>query len=193
MKTTSKRMLVGLVFAIVAIATTASGGSARVGAPQKKKLPMKTIGIMGPVDAAEVIKLGTDATATAAKALGWKVINLDPGGDLAKTAADMNSLVNSHVDAIVLTIIEPATVQAGLRAAAKAHIPVINTMSQTHASPLEADCSAQIRSASWQSGLVSAFQAKSTLARSNCARTSPGVIATMRSQTAANSGHRKRD
>src|SRR5438105_16872 len=138
MKTTSKRMLVGLVFAIVAIATTASGGSARVGAPQKKKLPMKTIGIMGPVDAAEVIKLGTDATATAAKALGWKVINLDPGGDLAKTAADMNSLVNSHVDAIVLTIIEPATVQAGLRAAAKAHIPVINTMSQTHASPLEA-------------------------------------------------------
>ena len=95
---------------------------------------MKTIGILGPVDAAEVIKLGTDATATAAKALGWKVINLDPGGDLAKTAADMNSLVTSHVDAIVLTIIEPATIQAGLRAAAKAHIPVINTMSQTHSS-----------------------------------------------------------
>ena len=99
---------------------------------------MKTIGILGPVDAAEVIKLGTDATVTAAKALGWKVINLDPGGDLAKTAADMNSLVNSHVDAIVLTIIEPATIQAGLRAAAKAKIPVINTMSQTHTSPLEA-------------------------------------------------------
>ncbi|MDP9261304.1 MAG: substrate-binding domain-containing protein [Actinomycetota bacterium] len=139
MKRTSIRVLAVVTLAAVAVALAASGTSARTAAPPKKKqLPMKTIGILGPVDAAEVIKLGTDATATAAKALGWKVINLDPGGDPAKTAADMNSLVNSHVDAIVLTIIEPATVQAGLQAAAKAHIPVISTMSQTHASKLEA-------------------------------------------------------
>ena len=130
--------VVAVTLSVLAVAVTAVGSPARTTAPQKIKLPMKTIGILGPVDAAEVIKLGTDATATAAKALGWKVINLDPGGDLAKTAADMNSLVTSHVDAIILTIIEPATIQAGLRAAAKAHIPVINTMSQTHSSPLEA-------------------------------------------------------
>lgn len=142
-KTPIRALVVASVVALAALgaAVAASGHSGTTAASQravKTKLPMKTIGILGPVDAAEVIKLGTDATVTAAKALGWKVINLDPGGDLAKTAADMNSLVNSHVDAIVLTIIEPATIQAGLRAAAKAKIPVINTMSQTHTSPLEA-------------------------------------------------------
>lgn len=138
-KTVSRALvLVVVVLSALSVAVITSASPNKTSAAQKTKLPMKTIGILGPVDAAEVIKLSTDATATAAKALGWKVINLDPGGDLAKTAADMNSLVNSHVDAIVLTIIEPATIQAGLRAAAKAHIPVINTMSQTHTSPLEA-------------------------------------------------------
>jgi ABC-type sugar transport system substrate-binding protein len=132
----------GRALAVVALATAlfavaASASLAHTSAPPtRKQLPMKTIGIMGPVDAAEVIKLGTDATQAAAKALGWKVMRLDPGGDLAKTAAYMNSLVNSRVDAIVLTVIEPSTVQAGLRRAAKARIPVISTLAQTHASPL---------------------------------------------------------
>jgi ribose transport system substrate-binding protein len=135
------------VIAVLAVATTASvavsalGSSARVGkaTPHAKvKLPMKTIGVMGPVDAAEVIHLGTSATDLAAHTLGWKTIHLDPNGDPAKTAADMTSLVNSHVNAIVLTVIEPATIQAGLRAAAKAHIPVIETLAGVHASPLVA-------------------------------------------------------
>src|SRR5262249_29254505 len=56
----------------------------------------------------------------------------------AKMGANMTSLVNSHVNAIVLTVIEPATIQAGLRAAAKAHIPVIETLAGVHASPLVA-------------------------------------------------------
>ncbi len=105
-------------------------------ATQKVKLPMKTIGVMGPVDAAEIIKLATDATIAGAKALGWKTIRVDPGGDPAKMASGMTSLVNSKVDAIVLTTIEPAIIQAGLRAAKKAKIPVINTHTQTHSSPL---------------------------------------------------------
>jgi ABC-type sugar transport system substrate-binding protein len=115
------------------LAGSALGGSA---APTKTKLPMKTIGIMGPVDAAEIIKLATDATDQAAKALGWKTVRVDPGGDPAKMGAGMTSLVNSKVDAIVLTTIEPSTITSGLRAAKAAGIPVIDTHTLTQSSPL---------------------------------------------------------
>ena len=107
-----------------------SDGTAKVG------LPKKTIGVMGPVNAAEIIKLATDATVASAKALGWKTIQVDPGGDPAKMAAGMTSLVNSDVDAIVLTTIEPGVIASGLRAAKKAGIPVIDTHTLTHSSPL---------------------------------------------------------
>ena len=122
----------------VAAWASSDGGSSRSGAAAraKLKLPKKTIGVMGPVNAAEIIKLGTDATVAAAKALGWKTIQVDPGGDPAKMAAGMTSLVNSHVSAIVLTTIEPGVVAAGLRAAKRAGIPVIDTHTLTHSSPL---------------------------------------------------------
>jgi hypothetical protein len=88
---------IAVLVAIVAmIAGSASG--ARTAAPTtaaKIKLPKKTIGIMGPINAAEIIKLGTDATVAAAKALGWKTIQIDPLGDPAKMGAGMTSLVNS--------------------------------------------------------------------------------------------------
>jgi ABC-type sugar transport system substrate-binding protein len=91
---------------------------------------------MGPVDAAEIIKLSTDATVQAARALGWKTTRVDPGGDPAKMAAGMTSLVNARVDAIVLTTIEPATIASGLRAAKARNIPVIDTHTLTQSSPL---------------------------------------------------------
>jgi ABC-type sugar transport system substrate-binding protein len=114
---------------------TASSRSGSEGVP-KVRLPMKTIGVMGPVNAAEIIKLGTDATVAAAKALGWKTIQVDPGGDPAKMASGMTSLVNSRVDAIVLTTIEPGVIASGLRAAQRAGIPVVDTHTLTHSSPL---------------------------------------------------------
>jgi ABC-type sugar transport system substrate-binding protein len=144
LKKTSLRLVVTGVIAVTAIASvtvSALGSRGRTEQPTagaKVKLPMKTIGVMGPVDAAEVIHLGTSASDLAAHTLGWKTIHLDPNGDPAKMGANMTSLVNSHVDAIVLTVIEPATIQAGLRAAAKAHIPVIETLAAVHASPLVA-------------------------------------------------------
>jgi len=110
--------------------------AARTHSAAKTKLPKKTIGIMGPVDAAEIIKLGNDATQQAAKALGWKVIRVDPGGDPAKMAAGMTSLVNSRVDAIVLQTIEPGQVAAGLRAAHAKGIPVFDTGTTDAPSPL---------------------------------------------------------
>jgi len=125
---------------VVAAATGAAFGGGKPNAARtpaaaaKVKLPRKTIGIMGPVDAAEVIKLVDDAAERAAKTLGWKVIRVDPGGDPAKMASGMTSLVNAKVDAIVLTTMEPATIASGLRAAAQKKIPVIDTHTLTQSS-----------------------------------------------------------
>jgi ABC-type sugar transport system substrate-binding protein len=125
--------------AVAAVLVVTAGASAQpqlAGGGGRTELPMKTIGIMGPVDAAEIIKLATDATDEAAKALGWRTMRVDPGGDPAKMGAGMTSLVNARVDAIVLTTIEPATIQSGLRAAKAAGIPVIDTHTLTQSSPL---------------------------------------------------------
>jgi ABC-type sugar transport system substrate-binding protein len=100
-------------------------------AGERVALERKTIGIMGPVDAAEIIKLANDATEQAAEALGWEVVRVDPGGDPAKMASGMTSLVNRGVDAIVLTTMEPATIASGLRAAEEKDIPVIDTHTRT--------------------------------------------------------------
>jgi ABC-type sugar transport system substrate-binding protein len=132
------RFLAAVLMCVVVGVTAAStaGGASSESAQSKVRLPKKTIGVMGPVNAAEIIKLGTDATVAAAKALGWKTIQVDPLGDPAKMASGMTSLVNSNVDAIVLTTIEPAVIASGLRAAKAKGIPVIDTHTQTHSSPL---------------------------------------------------------
>ena len=127
---------VALSFVVLGVAAASTASGAPSATDQRVRLPKKTIGVMGPINAAEIIKLGTDATVAGAKALGWKTIQVDPLGDPAKMGAGMNSLVNSKVDAIVLTTIEPATIQSGLRAAKKAGIPVIDTHTQTTSSPL---------------------------------------------------------
>jgi ribose transport system substrate-binding protein len=132
-------ILVGAVAVAAANGFAFGGKSAGVqtrAAATKVKLPRKTIGVMGPVDAAEVIKLVNDAAEQAAKTLGWKVIRVDPGGDPAKMASGMTSLVNANVDAIVLTTMEPSTIASGLRAAAQKKIPVIDTHTLTQSSPL---------------------------------------------------------
>ncbi len=132
--------LVLLGAAVTGVATGSTSGQgkptgAQASAAVKRiKLPKKTIGIMGPVDAAEVIKLVNDAAEKGARTLGWKTIRVDPGGDPAKMAAGMTSLVNAHVNAIVLTTMEPSTIASGLRAAARAKIPVIDTHTLTHSS-----------------------------------------------------------
>ena len=127
---------VGLALFGAVAASGARDGASSQARVAKVRLPKKTIGVMGPVNAAEIIKLGTDATVAAAKALGWKTIQVDPGGDPAKMASGMTSLVNSHVNAIVLTTIEPGVIASGLRAAKRAGIPVIDTHTLTHSSPL---------------------------------------------------------
>ena len=133
-------LALGFLLTVAVVGATFGGAStaspAAPAAVQKAQLPMKTIGVMGPVDAAEIIKLSTDATIAAARALGWKTMRVDPGGDPAKMASGMTSLVNARVDAIVLTTIEPATIASGLRAAKARDIPVIDTHTKTQSSAL---------------------------------------------------------
>jgi ABC-type sugar transport system substrate-binding protein len=130
-------LAVVLAVVVVGVGTaTTAGGAPSESSQSRIRLPKKTIGVMGPINAAEIIKLGTDATVASAKALGWKTIQVDPLGDPAKMASGMTSLVNSNVDAIVLTTIEPAVIASGLRAAKAKGIPVIDTHTQTHSSPL---------------------------------------------------------
>ena len=133
-------LALGFLLTVAVVGATFGGAStaspAAPAAVQKAQLPMKTIGVMGPVDAAEIIKLSTDATIAADRALGWKTMRVDPGGDPAKMASGMTSLVNARVDAIVLTTIEPATIASGLRAAKARDIPVIDTHTKTQSSAL---------------------------------------------------------
>jgi ribose transport system substrate-binding protein len=137
----ARRGVVALGIVLGAAISLAAFGGSSAAAPdsnaarQQVPLERKTIGIMGPVDAAEIIKLATDATDQAAKALGWRTMRVDPGGDPARMGAGMTSMVNARVDAIVLTTIEPATILAGLRAARRANIPVIDTHTLTRSSP----------------------------------------------------------
>ncbi len=146
-----RHAFVALLVLVAALALAACGGDDEGdGAPaeavetetagaettdEKIQLEKKTIGIMGPVDAAEIIKLANDATEQAAEALGWEVVRVDPGGDPAKMASGMTSLVNRGVDAIVLTTMEPAWIASGLRAAEQNDIPVIDTHTLTQSAP----------------------------------------------------------
>lgn len=60
-----------LAIAVLGVTAAVAAGSvrSRPAATAKVKLPKKTIGVMGPINAAEIIKLATDATVASAKAL----------------------------------------------------------------------------------------------------------------------------
>lgn len=91
----------------------------------QRSLPKETVGIVD-VTASDPGALLLQTTAAAAmKHLGWSVISLNAAGDPATEASDVATLVNEHVDAILLDADNPATMGAQLTAAHAAHIPVI--------------------------------------------------------------------
>lgn len=70
------------------------------------------------------------------EALGWEFDIVDGGGDPAKIARAVQTLLNQDVDAILMTSTEAAVIRSQLQEAKQKDIPVINTNGGTTPSPL---------------------------------------------------------
>lgn len=64
------------------------------------------------------------AYTTAAKAKGWDVTTVDPNGSTDKAVAAMQTLVQTKVDLLLVTVFDSTSLTAGLIAAKAANIPV---------------------------------------------------------------------
>ncbi len=116
-------------------ASTESEESASSGFPEEeipqgpnsaKGLGKKTVGMIVITQASELFPAEQKATEDAFGALGWSLKIDDLGGDISKVPNDVESLVQSGVDAIVLASVEPSFVGKQALAAAKAaNVPII--------------------------------------------------------------------
>ncbi len=103
---------------------TSSGGSSSGGggggANEEKVIGIAAITLQSPAVGVQI-----ETAERAAELLGWKVVVTNANGDPAKMAADVSSLVNQGVDAILDIAISPAQAQEGFRAAKEKDIPII--------------------------------------------------------------------
>jgi simple sugar transport system substrate-binding protein/ribose transport system substrate-binding protein len=72
-----------------------------------------------------------NAAADAAKALGWQVQVLNSEGSLPKHAEQIEAMIQSKVDGLIIAMGKPVEADAQLAAAKKAGIPVITTVAGT--------------------------------------------------------------
>lgn len=68
----------------------------------------------------------TQGASKAAKAAGWTVLVANAQGEPSKAIAAMEDFVTRHVTAIMTTVFESSTLEAGIHAANAAHIPVVS-------------------------------------------------------------------
>ena len=110
---------------------SSSGGSSASatstsGATAGSKIPAKTIGILESTDSGEGEHESRVAIETAAKAVGWKTINID-GNDVPSTmSSGMQTLISDKVDAIIAIYMNSGAVAPQLVAAKQAGIPVLS-------------------------------------------------------------------
>ena len=104
--------------------TSSSGGSDSSGSSGGDG-DQKVIGIAAITLASPAVGVQIETAERAAELLGWKVVQTNANGDPAKMAADVSSLVNQGVDAILDIAISPAQAQEGFRAAKEKGIPII--------------------------------------------------------------------
>lgn len=89
-------------------------------------LGKKTIGMIVITQASEVFPQLQAGTNESFDLLGWDLKLVDLNGDISKVPADVENLVQSGVDAIVLASVEPSFVgKQALAAAKKANVPII--------------------------------------------------------------------
>ena len=90
------------------------------GANEEKLIGIAAITLQSPAVGVQI-----ETAERAAELLGWKTVVTNANGDPAKMAADVTSLVNQDVDAILDIAISPAQAQEGFRAAKEKDIPII--------------------------------------------------------------------
>ena len=125
----SRRLLVALLAPVLVVAAACgsdaddsaggdSGGGG--GANEEKVIGIAAITLQSPAVGVQI-----ETAERAAELLGWKTVVTNANGDPAKMAADITSLVNQDVDAILDIAISPAQAQEGFRAAKEKDIPII--------------------------------------------------------------------
>lgn len=105
-----------------AAADTSSSGS---GGGDAKKVEPKTIGWVDATLAGSFQQRIYQAGKAAIEHVGWKVKTVDTKGDPAAAASGVSSMVQSGVDAIVMSAVTPSTARAGLLQAKAKGIPVL--------------------------------------------------------------------
>lgn len=88
----------------------------------------------------------------AAAAVGWHVTIMDGKGSPSVTSQDMITAINQGVDGIVLAAIQSNTVLQGMKAAQKAHVPVVSVVSGSPMGSAVEDVYAEISGQTFQSG-----------------------------------------
>lgn len=95
-------------------------------APLDLNIEKRTIGVMCSVCQGEAANRSAVAARRAAELIGWDVQFVDGEGDPAKMQQRVAALVNSNVDAIVLSFMEPGPIAGALQDAKRADVPVVN-------------------------------------------------------------------
>ncbi len=90
-----------------------------------------TIGIVAFQMSSETHARAANAADAAAKAKGWSVTLLNSRGSIPESAAQIENLIAAKVDALVLCMSKPVELDAQLKAAKDAGIPVITIASGT--------------------------------------------------------------
>jgi ABC-type sugar transport system substrate-binding protein len=98
-------------------ATSSGGGLAAV--------PKETIGWVDATLAGSYQQRIYQAGKAALEHVGWEVKTVDTKGEPATAASGVSSLVNSGVDAIIMSAVTPSTARAGLLQAKSKGIPVL--------------------------------------------------------------------
>lgn len=76
-----------------------------------------------------------DGVKAAGKALGWKVLSIDPKGDPEKASEAVLQAVRLKADGIVVGALDPALIKSAIAKARKAGIPVVDPVAAREPSP----------------------------------------------------------
>jgi ribose transport system substrate-binding protein len=112
--------------------------------------------------AAEGCKAVDDGVVAAAKALGWKELTIDTGGDPKKVISAFDQAINTKADGIIVNSLPPAQIDGPVAKARAAGIPVVCVgcgALKDNAAPTETGVNHDVTSLTEAQGSVAAAQA----------------------------------